>query len=1290
MESDLSTLGALTIQRRAEPAPNAMPLNSAPAAQTLIRLQQSHGNAFVQNLIQNQIAAAAPSPAKQPAPAAPVRPMAEAERTAPGRSIQSQEEAKTDEGAAAQAMTSDLTTAADHENAVAPSTAQATTAGTPSDERSAVKARPSAAPEAAEAKAETAPAAETPAEKVAAEAPSPATDARFQGVMQRLEKTARQTKAHKPASKKVAEARAASAPPDNDRSSRAQANQVEVMDQQEAQKPKTDDFLSMLRAEIARIAPKNMEETEKFKKEGKAAQLKGTLTGQVSQRKDAATQNIKGAAEAKPDSDSVPKKEEIPIPKEPSEAPPPDLHAEDTLPQPKSDAEVSVEGNKKKADQIMAENDVDEEQLKKANEPQFDAALDSKKELEAHADKLPETYRQEEQALLKDAKAKISEDEKDAKGDMKSKRIGAKDKVKSRQEEAKKKEEEERKKVADKIQGMYDQTKKKVEDKLNGLDKEVNAIFDSGEKTARERFESYVDRRMSDYKWDRYIDRIGGSLLWAKDKLFGMPDEVNRFYEEGRDLYLKDMDAVLVRISQTVETRLKEAKTEIAHGKKEIRAYVESLPKDLQKAGQEAEKNISSKFDELQEGVDAKKNDLAQNLARRYQESRDKLDERIKELQAENKGLVDGFIAKIKEIIEILRNFKERIGGMLRKAGGVLRKIIKDPIGFLGKLLDAVKQGFDQFSKNILTHLKAGLTGWLFGALASAGIEIPSEFNLKAIFGLVMQILGVTKDRIRAKVVKLIGAKNVERIEKAWEWVSKLISEGPAGLWEKIKEYLGNLKEMVMGGIRDWVVTQVVKQAVLWVISLFNPASALLKAIQAIYGVIMFFVERIDQILQLVESVIESVAKIVGGQIGEAANWIEKAMGRTVPLIISFLANLLGLTGVSEKIKSIIAGIQQKVDKAIDKVIAKIVGALGKLFRGGKGGKAGGDAQHASIGRAAAKELAKKPDKEMSYDELRKVKEKQAKDLETKYNRQLKKPVKLKITFTPRDSDIKDSDLDFNVHVGPNDFNVKSAVPGGGIKPEVGLHGDLRRSSGKKGQESHHVPPKGLLKWLVTQAKAVKKGIKKSDDKKELLNKHTWIDQLSKIKSDVYDPGDPLAAISINKHTHIKKRGKALEDVWRAHFGEATAEEVRKRLSERFKAKGLPLIYRLKFKELSEEDKKKFKARAKEADESIPEAVGETERGQKVPSTQFFHTELNAALQAEQEKAGEGVEAVKKALRRVAKAGYLQSNEAVTVALENSKEDGTVPERKDALNQLKSKSSETWNKYEGVKDLNIF
>src|SRR5205807_9946461 len=57
------------------------------------------------------------------------------------------------------------------------------------------------------------------------------------------------------------------------------------------------------------------------------------------------------------------------------------------------------------------------------------------------------------------------------------------------------------------------------------------------------------------------------------------------------------------------------------------------------------------------------------------------------------------------------------------------------------------------------------------------------------------------------------------------------------------------------------------------------------------------------------------------------------------PTIISFLARLLGLTGIAEKIKETIKKIQDTVDKAIDKLIDKIVKGIGKLFGKGKDGK---------------------------------------------------------------------------------------------------------------------------------------------------------------------------------------------------------------------------------------------------------------------------------------------------------------------------------------------------------------
>jgi hypothetical protein len=776
---------------------------------------------------------------------------------------------------------------------------------------------------------------------------SPGRDARYQGVIERLEKTARNNKAHEPATKKVADARAASIAPANDRRSRAQANQVEVMDRQEAKKPKTGDFLSMLRAEIARIAPRNMDETEKFKKEGKAAELKGTLTSRVEQRKDAATENIEGATEATPDPNSVAPKEVTPIPPEPGDAPSPDLRSQDVLPQPKPDAQVSVEANKKKADKLMAENDIDEAQLRKADEPQFSAALDAKKGLEAHVALTPKTYRREEQAYLKNAGTQLAGEAKGVTAAMLSTRSGSKGKVKSRQLEAKRREEEERKKVADKIQGIYAETRKRVEDKLSSLDKEVNASFDRGENAAREHFESYIDRRMADYKFNRYLKQFGGPLLWAKDKLFGLPEEVNRFYEEARDRYLREMDVVLTGIANTVESRLKEAKSEIAGGRSKIRDYVESLPKDLQQAGRQAEREVSARFDELAQSVEDKKRDLAQSLAKHYVEARNKLDERIKELQAENGGLVDKFIDKLKDVIQILRNFKARISSLLRKSADVIRQIVKDPIGFLRNLTAAVKQGFNQFARNILKHLQSGLMGWLFGAFAGAGIQSPSGFSIKSLFGLVLQVLGVTKEHIRAKLVKKLGARNAERIERAWSLISAMIGGGPVGLWGQAKGYMGDFKEMVLSGIRNWVIIQIVKAAILWLISLLNPASALVRAIMAIYNVVTFFIERMNQIRRMVQAIVESVTSIVTGNIGAAANWIEQAMGRSVPVILGFLANLLGLTGTTQKIQSIIRKLQRPVDMAIDKVIAKIVSKL----------KFGGGSAKETAGQRVAKGL---------------------------------------------------------------------------------------------------------------------------------------------------------------------------------------------------------------------------------------------------------------------------------------------------------------------------------------------
>ena len=300
------------------------------------------------------------------------------------------------------------------------------------------------------------------------------------------------------------------------------------------------------------------------------------------------------------------------------------------------------------------------------------------------------------------------------------------------------------------------------------------------------------------------------------------------------------------------------------------------------------------------------------------------------------------FIEKLGEIIKIIMEFKGKLMAVLRKGWDVIKGILADPIGFLGNLIAAIKQGVSQFVANIWTHLKAGFMKWLFGALGEAGIEIPPGLpSLPSILKLVLGVLGLTYERMRAKAVKLIGPSAVAVIEKAVEYVKALITGGPAALWEKVKEDLSTLKGMVIDAIQDWIITTIIKQATTKLLSMFNPAGAIVQACIMIYSTVMFLIERAAQIMAFVEAVINSVSAIASGAIGGAAEWIERSLANAIPLVIGFLAALIGLGGISKKIKETIQKVQGVVDKAIDKAIGKIIEMVKKMAKA-LGGMLGG------------------------------------------------------------------------------------------------------------------------------------------------------------------------------------------------------------------------------------------------------------------------------------------------------------------------------------------------------------
>ena len=259
--------------------------------------------------------------------------------------------------------------------------------------------------------------------------------------------------------------------------------------------------------------------------------------------------------------------------------------------------------------------------------------------------------------------------------------------------------------------------------------------------------------------------------------------------------------------------------------------------------------------------------------------------------------------------------------GFVGSAMDTIKAIIKAPGKFIKNLIGAVSKGFTQFKTNFVTHLMAGIVKWLTGQMGDAGLKMPDKWDSKGIFDLVLQIMGLSKQKILAKVEKKVGKENMKRMKFVWGFIEAAIQGGLAGLWEHTKEQIGNLWDMVIDGIKGFLMEKIVKAAVTKIASLFSPVGAIVQALLTAYNLYKFIKEQAAKIMALLKAIVSSIAAIVEGKIGPAANWIEGVLAKGVPIVISLLANLLGLGGIGKKVREVIGKFQEKIDKALDKLI---------------------------------------------------------------------------------------------------------------------------------------------------------------------------------------------------------------------------------------------------------------------------------------------------------------------------------------------------------------------------------
>ncbi|WP_237421304.1 DUF4157 domain-containing protein [Flavobacterium sp. HBTb2-11-1] len=314
---------------------------------------------------------------------------------------------------------------------------------------------------------------------------------------------------------------------------------------------------------------------------------------------------------------------------------------------------------------------------------------------------------------------------------------------------------------------------------------------------------------------------------------------------------------------------------------------------------------------------------------------------RIIEKFGEPIGRLIAFVAEIVRIVimailEIMNFPFDLIGNIITRALEAIEDIKKDPIGFLKNILRALKQGFVQFFDNIVTHLINGVTGWLMSELKDANIPVLTDFSLRGVITWIMEVLNISMERIWEKLAAhpRIGPARVARIrsmintlEGIWTFIKDVQERGMAAIWDKIQEQLSNLWNTVLDAVKNFVMERIVNRITARLLSMLDPTGimAVINGAMAFFNAIQSFIKYLREMLEVVNSFVNGVADLARGNVATAADYLERTMGQAMPVVIGFLANQVGLTGIGARIGEMLVAVRQMVDEALTWLVNQAV-----------------------------------------------------------------------------------------------------------------------------------------------------------------------------------------------------------------------------------------------------------------------------------------------------------------------------------------------------------------------------
>ncbi|WP_341368405.1 DUF4157 domain-containing protein [Yoonia sp. BS5-3] len=499
-----------------------------------------------------------------------------------------------------------------------------------------------------------------------------------------------------------------------------------------------------------------------------------------------------------------------------------------------------------------------------------------------------------------------------------------------------------RREAEDTIETEVSDAEAQVETDFSEAEEDAQAEVDEGERDAEAERERQERESENQSWWDRasswVADQFDKLTKFINDVFDAVRSAVKDIIDAVKEAAIALIDAAVSAITAAIEALgealqaavnalLAEHFPELAEALNEaIDSAVDAATEFVEAVGEGLKTAVSALLDALAAGIDA--------ILAAYQAA-------INAALAIARAALTGDWGELAKLI--LEPILYALGiepaafyQMIERAMEALDIIIDDPIGFLSNLIDTVVGGIRQFGGNIVTHLQAGIIGWLTGALGG-DIQIPERFDLMGVLDLARQILGLTVDMIRRVAVRVLGEEAVERIEFVMGYVVELVTGGFSALWERIMADLSALKDLVLDGIKSFLMERIVMAAITWLASMFSPVGALVKLVMTIWNFMMFLKDQLARIIQVVQTVVNTMWEIATGVLQPAIDGVEGVLGRLLPIVIDLLARLLGLGNVAGRVREIIGDVRQRIEDALVNLINRVLSA----FTGGRMGGGG-------------------------------------------------------------------------------------------------------------------------------------------------------------------------------------------------------------------------------------------------------------------------------------------------------------------------------------------------------------